>query len=56
MYVDDFIKTNTDVNIKYCINGTLHDVNNIPDNLKQGHIFYWQVNYLERIIFILAGK
>lgn len=57
MNVGDFIKTNTNKNVKYNINGTLYiDINNIPDNLKESHVLDWEFNKWKRIILILAGK
>lgn len=57
MSVGNFIKTNTNKNVKWNINGTLYiDANDIPDNLKEGYILNWEVNQWEGIIIILAGK
>ena len=57
MKVSDFIKTNTNTKVKWNINGTLYlNVEDIPDNLKDGYILNWQVNKWEGIIIILAGK
>jgi len=57
MNVGDFIKTNTNRNVKWNINGTLYiDVNDIPNNLKEGRVLNWEVNQWEGIIIILAGK
>ena len=57
MSVGKFIKTNTNRNVKWNINGTLYiDVNDIPDKLKDGYILNWEVNQWEGIIIILAGK
>ena len=57
MNVGYFIKSNTNRNVKWNINGTLYtDVNNIPDNLKEGRILNWEVNQCEGIILILSGK
>lgn len=57
MSVGNFIKTNTNRNVKWNINGTLYiNVDDIPDNLKEGYILNWEVNQWEGIIIILAGK
>lgn len=57
MKVGYFIKTNTNTNVKWNINGTIYtDVNDIPDNLKEGYVLNWQVNQWEGIILILVGK
>ena len=57
MNVGDFIKTNTNSNVKWNINGTLYtDINDITHKLKEARILSWTVNQWEGIILILAGK
>lgn len=57
MKLEYFIKTNTNKNVKWRINGTLYtNSNDIPNILKEGYILNWEVNQLEGIILVLAGK
>lgn len=57
MKLEYFIKTNTNKNVKWGINGTLYaNSNDIPNTLKEGYILNWEVNQLEGIILVLVGK
>lgn len=57
MKLEYFIKTNTNKNVKWNINGTLYvDINDVPNTLKEGYILNWEVNQWEGIILVLVGK
>lgn len=56
MKLDYFIKTNTNKNAKWRINGILYaNSNDIPKILKEGYILNWEVNQWEGIILVLVG-
>ena len=57
MTLEYFMKTNTNKNVKWRINGTLYtNSNDISNTLKEGYILNWEVNQLEGIILVLVGK